>query len=86
MKNQQNIVRNTVKGLAEQGYDFYCILPVQKECDTTTENVRIKVSAVQLSKAVLCGNRKDEVIVDCQRGRNGAKTATVISIPCFKLS
>lgn len=83
MKTLPNIKRDTVKFFAEQEFNFYVCINVLKEVDTTTEKVYVKVSAVQLSKAVMSANRSDLVIVDVQFGRNGCKSAYIIEIPCF---
>lgn len=83
MKTPPNIKRDTVKSLADQGFDFFVPIKVLKEVDTTTEEVFVKVTAIQLSKAVLRANTKDIVIVDAKFGRNGSKTAVVVETPCF---
>jgi hypothetical protein len=81
MKREPNIKRDTVGNLTKEGCDFFIPIDVVKEIDTTTNKVFIKVSPIQLSKAVFKANRSDELIVDIQFGRNGSKTAFVI--PCF---
>lgn len=62
----------TVEGLKESGYDLFVSINGQ---------AHVKVTPAQLSKAVFSVNRRDEVIVNLYRGRNGAKSATIISIP-----
>ncbi len=81
MKQEPKIYRDTVQHLSENGFEFFILIPTGKECNTTLDKVAIKVSAIQLSKAVLQANRKDEVIVDMRYGRNGRKAAYVIEIP-----
>lgn len=78
-----NLRRDTVSHLDKIGYDFYVKIPVLKEQNTTTDHVVAKISAIQLSKAVLSANRKDEIIVDCKSGRNGSKSAFIVEIPYF---
>lgn len=83
MKTPPRILRGTVKSFKEQGFDFYVSINVLKEIDTTTEKVWVKVTPLQLSKAVYKGNTKDEVIIDAKFGRNGKKAAYIIEVPCF---
>lgn len=77
MKTPQNRITSTVKELSERGCTF--LVSIQGELQD--DYYCVQVTAKQLSKAVFRGNRRDEVIVDLQRSRNGALTALVLEIP-----
>lgn len=82
MKTPPNIVRDTVKSLADSGHEFYLVIPITGQpAGSAIRTAPIKISAIQLSKAVTWANRTDEVIADCKKGRNGRKSALIIEIP-----